>query len=123
MSLVRATSIKGLGVPAGGPELNLNKFNHGSPLDLANVSISGSSMSVTTLHATTCNSTTLNATNVTTTGRGEINLNGALLEIPVGTTAERPSSPAFGSIRVNSELSQVEMYTNKQGTPQWEKLG
>lgn len=123
MSVVRATSIKGLGVPDDGPVLNLNKFNHGSPLDLANVSINGSGMTADTLHVTTSTSTTINATNVVATGRGQINLNGALLEVPVGTTAERPSSPAFGSLRVNSELGQVEMYTNKDSTPQWEKLG
>ena len=123
MSVVRATSIKGLGVPEGGPEINLNKFNHGSPLDLAGTSLTGSSITVDTLHSTTQNTGTCNATNLVATGKGEINLNGALLEIPVGTTAERPSNPPFGSIRVNTELSQVEMYTNKDGTPQWEKLG
>lgn len=123
MSLVRATSIKGINVPDSGPEINLNKFNHGSPLDLAGTSISGASMTIDTLHSTTQNTTTCNATNIVATGRGDINLNGATLRIPTGTSAERPTSPAFGSLRVNSELGQVEMYTNKQGTPQWEKLG
>lgn len=123
MSVVRATSIKGLGVPEGGPEINLNKFNHGSPLDLAGTNLTGSTITVDTLHSTTQNTGTCNATNIVATGKGEINLNGALLEIPTGTTAERPSNPPFGSIRVNTELSQVEMYTNKDGTPQWEKLG
>ena len=123
MSVVRATSIKGLGVPEGGPEINLNKFNHGSPLDLAGTNLTGSTITVDTLHSTTQNTGTCNATNIFATGKGEINLNGDELLLPTGTTAERPSSPHFGMIRINTDGPQVEMYTNKNGTPQWEKLG
>jgi hypothetical protein len=123
MSVVRATSIKGLGVPEGGPEINLNKFNHGSPLDLAGTNLIGSSITVDTLHSTTQNTGTCNATNLVATGRGNINFNGSTLEVPTGTTAERPSNPHFGMIRCNTDIPQIEMYTNKNGTPQWEKLG
>lgn len=38
---------------------------------------------------------------------------GSLL-VPVGTTAERPSTPAFGMIRYNSTIGRGEMYVNDQ---------
>jgi hypothetical protein len=124
MSKVRCTSIKGLGVAAGGPEINLNKFSHGQPLDLQGIAVTASVLTLANCKFTTSTCTTMNATNVVATGRGQINLNGSELLIPTGTTAERPTTGLeFGSIRVNTELGQVEMYTNKQGTPQWEKLG
>ncbi|AIX17256.1 sericin 1 precursor-like protein [Synechococcus phage ACG-2014b] len=124
MSKVRCTSIKGLGVAASGPEINLNKFSHGQPLDLQNIGITASVLTLANCNFTTSTSTTMNATNVVAKGRGQMNFNGTELLIPTGTTAERPTTGLqFGSIRVNSELGQVEMYTNKQGTPQWEKLG
>lgn len=123
MSKVRCSSIKGLNVPASGPEINLNKFSHGQPLDLDGANITTGTLTLNTVTFTTSTSTTMNATNVVAKDRGQINLNGDELLIPTGDTASRPSSPAFGSIRVNSELNQVEMYTNKGGTPQWEKLG
>ena len=124
MSIVRATSIKGINVPANGPEINLNKFNHGSPLDFAGTSISGASMTIGTLNSTTQNTTTCNATNITTTGRGNINLNGSTLIVPTGTQAERPTSPALGSIRCNTDVPQMEMYVNSPVNGLgWEKLG
>lgn len=123
MSKVRCSSIKGLNVASNGPEINMNEFDHGKPLDLGNVNVSGNNLTLSNVNIGTSTTTTMNATNIVATGRGDINLNGATLRIPTGTSAERPTSPAFGSLRVNSELGQVEMYTNKQGTPQWEKLG
>lgn len=123
MSKVRCSSIKGLGVPDGGPEINLNEFDHGQPLDLGNVNVSGNNLTLSNVTIGTSTCTTMNATNLVAENTGEINLNGDELLIPTGTTAERPSSPHFGMIRVNSEIPAVEMYTNKGGTPQWEKLG
>ena len=123
MSKLRCSSIKGLNVAANGPEINMNKFSHGQPLDLGGANINTGSLTISNVSIGTATTTTINATNITTTGRGQINLNGPLLEIPAGTDAERPSSPVFGMMRVNTTQGIVEMYTNKSGTPQWEKLG
>jgi len=123
MSKVRCSSIKGLSVPDGGPEINMNKFDHGQPLDLGNANVTGNNLTLSNVTIGTSTCTTINATNIVAENTGEINLNGDELLLPTGTTAERPSNPTFGSIRVNSEIPAVEMYTNKSGTPQWEKLG
>lgn len=123
MSKLRCSSIKGLNVPANGPEINMNKFSHGQPLDLGGANISTGSLTISNVTIGTSTTTTMNATNLVAEGRGQINLNGSILEIPAGTDAERPSSPVFGMMRVNTTQGIVEMYTNKGGTPQWEKLG
>ena len=44
---------------------------------------------------------------ITLTGTGS-------LELPTGTTAQRPSSPTEGEIRYNSTLDVVEVFTNAQ---------
>ena len=122
MSKVRASSIKGLGVADGGPFIDLNKFSHGQPLDMGNSNITTGVLTITTVNITTATTTTLNA--ATMVVNGNVNLNGDELLVPTGTTAERPSSPNLGSLRVNSELGQVEMYTNQGGLGNgWEKLG
>ena len=124
MSKVRASSIKGLGVASNGPFIDLDKFSHGQPLDMGGSNITTGVLTISTVNITTCTSTTLNATNLTATNNGQINLNGDELLIPTGTTAERPTTNLFGNMRVNSELGQVEMYTNQGGTGAgWEKLG
>jgi hypothetical protein len=80
-------------------------------------------LTITRVNITTATTTTINATNMVVSG-GSVNLNGDELLIPTGTTAERPGSPLLGSLRVNSELGQVEMYTNQGGLGDgWEKLG
>ena len=125
MSKVRCSSIKGLNVPASGPELNFNRFSHGQPLDMGGCNITTGTLTINNVRITTCNSTTLNATNVICTG-GDVDLgNGDQLIMPTGNSAGRAGggSPSFGSMYVNTELDIIEMYTNKQGTPQWEKLG
>lgn len=123
MSKVRCSSIKGLNVASNGPEINMNDFDHGKPLDLGNVNVSGNNLTLSNVTIGTSTTTTMNATNIVANGRGQINLNGSTITVPTGTEAERPSNPAFGSIRCNTTVPQMEMYTNKQGTPQWEKLG
>lgn len=124
MSKVRCSSIKGLNVASNGPEINLNKFSHGQPLDLDGASIVIGNLTLGNCNFTTSTCTTMNATNVVANGRGQMNFNGAELLLPVGTTAERPASPQYGSFRINSELNQIEMYVNDpvDGIG-WKKLG
>ena len=123
MSKVRASSIKGLGVASNGPFIDLDKFSHGQPLDMGSSNITTGVLTITRVNITTATTTTVNATNMVVSG-GAVNLNGDELLIPTGTTAERPSTPLLGSFRVNSELGQVEMYTNQGGSGNgWEKLG
>ena len=125
MSKVRCSSIKGLNVPASGPEINLNRFSHGQPLDMGGCNITTGSLTINNVRITTCNSTTLNATNVICTG-GDVDLStGDQLIMPNGNTAGRAGggTPSFGSMYVNTELDIIEMYTNPQGVPGWEKLG
>jgi hypothetical protein len=126
MSKVRCSSIKGLNVPASGPEINLNKFSHGQPLDLDSANITTGTLTISNVQITTCNSTTLNATNVVAKDRGQITFNGDELLVPTGTDADRPSSPTLGSIRCNTTLTKMEMYTANGGgvgVAGWEVLG
>jgi hypothetical protein len=52
------------------------------------------------------------------TGIVKINTNSSML-LPVGTTAQRPSSPSEGEIRYNSTIDSVEVYKNGA----WVKVG
>ena len=57
----------------------------------------------------------------------DIQLTGSLqvtgsLSIPVGTTAERPTNPKSGSLRLNSSNGRMEIYTAVSGS-QWEVVG
>ena len=71
-----------------------------------------STLNVNELHASSMNNFEINIDD------GELlNVNGTLglnplshFKLPVGTTAQRPSSPFAGSIRFNSELLQVEVW-------------
>lgn len=57
---------------------------------------------------------------LTPQGTGIVNINSnQSFKIPVGTTAERPSSPAVGMIRYNTSLSQYEGWTGSY----WQSLG
>ena len=111
MSKVRCSSIKGLNVPASGPEINLNRFSHGQPLDMGGCNITTGSLTINNVRITTCGNVDLST--------------GDQLIMPNGNSAGRAGggTPSFGSMYVNTELDIIEMYTNKQGTPQWEKLG
>jgi hypothetical protein len=40
----------------------------------------------------------------------DVQFEGGSLKIPVGTTAERPSSPSNGMLRYNTEENQLEIY-------------
>ena len=124
MSKVRCTSIKGLGVPANGPEINLNKFSHGQPLDLDGSAITANTLTLSNVNFTTSTSTTMNATNVVAKDRGQMNFNGSELLIPVGTQAERPANPEYGTFRINTDPVQIEMWVNDpvEG-PTWKKFG
>jgi len=62
---------------------------------------------------------TLNVTGVTTLGNNLI-VTGPALEIPVGDTAARPSTPNAGTIRYNSETSQFEGFGPGES---WGSLG
>lgn len=56
----------------------------------------------------------------TATFAGDVNLTGTgAIDIPAGTTAQRPASPSSGMIRFNSQLSQYEGYN---GTA-WTSIG
>lgn len=56
----------------------------------------------------------------TATFAGDVNLTGTgAIDIPAGTTAQRPASPSSGMIRFNSTLSQYEGYN---GTA-WSSIG
>ena len=89
MSKVRCSSIKGLNVPASGPEINLNRFSHGQPLDMGGCNITTGTLTINNVRITTCNSTTLNATNVICTG-GDVDLStGDQLIMPNGNSAVR----------------------------------
>lgn len=37
------------------------------------------------------------------------------IQLPVGTTAQRPASPVVGMIRFNTTLSYIEIYTSTYG--------
>lgn len=51
---------------------------------------------------------------------GDVNLNGTgYIDIPTGTTAQRPGTPSSGMIRFNSSLSQFEGYNGSA----WGQLG
>ena len=53
----------------------------------------------------------------TATFAGDVNLTGTgAIDIPTGTTAQRPSTPAAGMIRYNSSLGQFEGYGSAWGT-------
>ena len=122
MSKVRCTSIKGLGVPANGPEINLNKFSHGQPLDLDGSAITANTLTLSNVNFTTSTSATMNATNVVAKDRGQMNFNGSELLVP--TSATRPTNPVLGSFRVNTNPVQIEMYVDDPVTGiGWKKLG
>ena len=56
----------------------------------------------------------------TLTSAGDIVCSGTgSLQLPVGTTGQRPGSPSTGDTRFNSSLSQVETYSGST----WEKVG
>lgn len=55
---------------------------------------------------------------LTSTGKVTADGTGAL-KIPVGTTAERPSTPVAGDIRYNSTLDQAEIYSGTE----WKAVG
>lgn len=81
--------------------------------------------------ATTINADTSNGLVITpdTSGELEFQSNGTQVlkvtgangsfDIPVGTTAQRPSSPATGTLRYNTDNSAVETYTGSA----WESVG
>jgi hypothetical protein len=53
----------------------------------------------------------------TATFAGDITMTGTgFLDLPAGTTAQRPGSPAAGMIRYNSTLGQFEGYTTAWGS-------
>jgi hypothetical protein len=53
----------------------------------------------------------------TATFSGDVSMTGTgFLDLPVGTTAQRPGSPAAGMIRYNSTLGQFEGYTTAWGS-------
>lgn len=122
MSKVRCSSIKGLGVPANGPEINLNKFSHGQPLDMGGCNITTGTLTINNVKITTCNSTTLNVGTFNGLTGGAANFptaGDAVFKIPNGTNANRPANPKTGSLRISTDDAKVQMYN---GTD-WTNLG
>jgi hypothetical protein len=122
MSKVRCSSIKGLGVPTNGPEINLNKFSHGQPLDLGGSNITTGTLTISNVKITTCNSTTLNVATFNGVNQGTITFptaGDAVMKIPNGTNANRPASPKTGSLRISTTDVAVQLY---DGTG-WVNLG
>ena len=66
------------------------------------------------------NAGAVNAINIATTGIVTFNTTGATV-LPVGTTAQEPSSPVVGMLRYNSTTSQFEGYSG--ATPAWASVG
>ena len=119
MSKVRCSSIKGLNVPASGPEINLNRFSHGQPLDMGGCNITTGTLTINNVRITTCNSTTLNATNVICTG-GDVDLgNGDQLIMPNGNSAGRAGggSPSSRRDRRRSSCSSTASF----GSVRWRR--
>ena len=122
MSKVRCSSIKGLNVPANGPEINLNRFSHGQPLDMGGCNITTGTLTINNVRITTCNSTTLNVGTFNGLTGGAANFptaGDAVFKIPNGTNANRPASPKVGSLRISTDDVAVQMYN---GTD-WTNLG
>jgi hypothetical protein len=52
--------------------------------------------------------------------------NNSILQLPVGTTQQRPAGVSFGTIRFNTTLDSVEVYksdSDGQGTDGWGSVG
>jgi hypothetical protein len=52
--------------------------------------------------------------------------NNSILQLPVGTTQQRPTGVSFGTIRFNTTLDSVEVYksdSDGQGTDGWGSVG
>ena len=68
-------------------------------------------LSGTTGNIATANITTGNITNLTVSGTTPTFSGTGAIDIPVGTTAQRPASPSTGMIRYNTTTSSYEVYT------------
>lgn len=111
MSQLKVNSIKGINVPASGPQIDIG--NSGD-IDLNNSNVTNvTQATVTTANITTNNVTTENATTLNVTN--EIDLSSAAqFTVPVGTTAQRPSSPVVGTIRFNTTDAKPEYWTGAE---------
>tara|TARA_B100000073_G_scaffold265025_1_gene224652 strand:+ start:205 stop:1314 length:1110 start_codon:yes stop_codon:yes gene_type:complete len=111
MSQLKVNSIKGINVPASGPQIDIG--NTGD-INLNNSNVTNvTQATVTTANITTNNVTTENATTLNVTN--EVDLSSAdQFTVPVGTTAQRPSSPVVGTIRYNTTDGKPEYWTGSE---------
>ena len=80
----------------------------------------GSSLGDITAEGTTLSTPTNDDLILEPQGTGIVVINStASFKLPVGTTAQRPTSPDEGEVRYNSTLDQVEVYKNGS----WERVG
>jgi len=92
--------------------------------DDANLSFDGTTLTIDNISAETGNSLTISAdTNVNLTaddnsnGTGMVSVTGTGgFGLPVGTTAQRPTTPATGTLRFNSFTRQTEVYNGIEWT-------
>ena len=107
MSQLRVNSIKGLNVPATGPQIDIG--NTGD-ISLNNANLTNvNDATVTTANITTNNVTTENVTTLNVTNSMDLR-NANQFIVPTGTTGERPSSPNVGTIRYNTSTGKPEFW-------------
>ena len=108
MSQLKVNSIKGINVPASGPQIDIG--NTGD-INLNNSNVTGvTTATATTANITTNNVTTENVTTLNVTNTMDLR-NAEQMLVPSGDTASRPASPQTGTIRYNSETGKPEFWT------------